>query len=212
VALVPFSGDNVISSIGDHDLFKFSVSANSVWDLGLAKFTFGVSTSAATVSPTGYRLFENTVSSGGTNTKLADTGDCTATLVGATNPQHLVECRFDVNSDNGDMAAGQGEFFNLSRGTTRYFTLQGNVTARSTTADAASISTVLAGDDAFASTSQVNFAGLDNAVDQDDFIWSDLHFESGYSSSTATKTAGWYNGYRVTGLDNNSSTSQNVQN
>ena len=210
VALGSITADQIISSAALVDLFKFSVAANSAGPVGLFKFTFGVSTSTSVIlSTTGYSLYESS-SSGTLGTVLSRSTDMVVTVNSASDG-HIIATRFDVNDDNtANMSTvDNGEHLIINAAATRYFTLQGTLTAiSSATANDDSISTVLAGDAAFAATAQENAGAIDGNDAEDDFIWSDLNFSTSYTAETATTIVGWFNGYRVSGLNNNSTTAQ----
>lgn len=215
VALMPVT--NKITANGQVvDILKFSVKADSSGPIGLGKFSFGVSTSTVVLDPSAYYLYDSS-SSSVLGTVLSNTNDfALLNYSGDTSKPTVVEARFDVNNDdsNARNTAGKTEHLILSAGSTRYFTLQGTVLrAHDGTANNESVAAVLAGDASFAGTAGLSFGnadntattGIDRAVDQDDFIWSDLNFDQ-YSSSTATNQEGWYNGYRVPGMEDTSST------
>ncbi|OGY90176.1 MAG: hypothetical protein A2677_04065 [Candidatus Komeilibacteria bacterium RIFCSPHIGHO2_01_FULL_52_14] len=209
VALGSITTDQVTGSGSEVDLFKFSVTANSMGPVGLAKLSFSVSTSSGVrMSLTGYSLYMGPASND-TSSQIADSGDVLVQQGGDNLAGiHQVAVKFDYNHNSGSTQTdlGSGELIEISGGTTKYFTLKGTVSALSSTANDDSIITRMGGDAGFASTALVNVGGIDGAVEHDDFIWSDLNFVSGYNSSTATYTVGWFNGYRVTGLDDNTTT------
>lgn len=215
VTLGTVTADQMTSVGVDADLFKFSISANSAGPIGVAKFTFGVSTSTSVkIDTTGFKLYAGS-SSGDTSETLSNPGDFVATQTIPTNgaAQLVVEARFDISGDTANHnAAGVSEAYIISAGTTKYFTLKGKVTAQSSSSNDDSITTVLAGDKTGVTSATTNYGGvngggIDGTLNADDFIWSDLNFDS-YQTSTATKTYGWWNGYRVSGMDDASSTSQ----
>ncbi len=126
---------------------------------------------------------------------------------GSAGTEALIETWFDVNDD--DTSGTAEEQLIINAGDTKYFTLRGTISSgHDGTADNESISTVLAGDGDFTDSALLGADGVD-AVDQDDFIWSDLNADL-YASSTATRTAMYVNGYRVSGLASTSSTPQTI--
>lgn len=214
IALGSISADQATSVGNEIDLYKFSVTANGAGPIGLAKFSFSVSTSTSVrMSTTGYTLYMGT-SSGDTSSVIADSGDIAVVLGGgnAGTTVHDLAVKFDYNHDTSatQTDADTGELIEISAGATRYFTLKGTLAALSATANDDSITTRMGGDAAFAvaGSSLINMGDIDQSVEHDDFIWSDLNFVSGYNSSTATYTVGWFNGYRVSGLDDNTTTPQ----
>lgn len=215
VTTLSITPDQLIAASYDVDLYKFSISANSAGPIALFKFTFGVATSSGSLimNTAGYRVYHSAVSTSFTDI-LSDTGDVAVTQAIPTNlsAQHLVQARFDYlnNNSNNMSSADLGEPFVIEAGSTVYFLLRGSASAISATANDDTISTVLAGDSSFASTGTTyqDARMIDGTIDQDDFIWSDMNWVTNPSSSTNTKTKGWFNGYRVTGLPTNSTTAQ----
>ena len=200
VAQVDFTGSDNISGSGTYNLKKFSVTADSTGPIGLYKFTFGVSTSSESLTDSGYYLYESDSSSSLGNV-IAKGSDITVTH--ETGQVAILEVYLDVNDDT--TAAPALEHRVIALGATKYYTLRGYVTEDGT-ANNGSISTVFAGDPVFAGTAPLK-AEVTDSTAQNDFIWSDLNFDL-YSTSTATQTMGWFNGFRVPGLDTTSSTGQ----
>jgi hypothetical protein len=211
VTMSSITADQVVSASSLVDLFKFNVTANSAGPVALSKFSFGVATSTSVkLDTSGFYLYESNTS-GDQGILLTGTGDfiVTQNVTPNLSAPLLVTARFDVNNDDSVAVAtvDKGEHLIINAGTTRYFTFKGTMTAISATANDDSISTVLAGDSTGVTVANTNHAAIDGTLDQDDFIWSDLNFDL-YSTSTATQTYGWWNGYRVSGLDDNSTTPQ----
>ncbi|MFH0874152.1 MAG: hypothetical protein V1846_04935 [Candidatus Komeilibacteria bacterium] len=205
VTKIDFAGSGTITGNDTINLYKFSVAADSAGPVGLYRFTFGVSTTTVYLSTTGYYLYESSSSSslGDLVSKGADFSLVTNTGAGTI----TMRSYFDVNDDSDPTV---GEHIVIGAGTTRYFTLRGTVSSgHDGTADNESISVVMAGDHAYAATSQKHAQGVYTTTDLGDFIWSDLNFDL-YSTTTATNNVGWYNGFRVPGLDTTSSTAQVV--
>lgn len=203
-----FTGADKLTGNVVTDVLKFQVAADAAGPLALVKFTWGVSSTTAALTNAGYYLYES-ASATALGDLLSDTTDIRVVMAGDTIA--VVEARFDVGNDNAVTQANvdDGEHLILSAGTTRYFTLRGTVASHDGTADNESVSVVFAGDAAFAGTAQLNTAAIDGTVNDDDFIWSDLNFDQ-YSSSTATYTIGWFNGYRIPGLVDTSSSPQTL--
>ena len=202
VAQIDFTGSDNIAGSGTYILKKFSVTADSAGPIGLYKFTFGVSTSSESLTDSGYYLYESDSSSSLGNV-IAKGSDITVTH--ETGQVAILEVYLDVNDDT--TAAPALEHRVIALGATKYYTLRGYVTEDGT-ANNGSISTVFAGDPAFAATALEDTTAVE-ADAADDFIWSDLNFDL-YSTSTATNMMGWFNGYRVPGLDTTSSTGQTI--
>jgi len=196
VTQIDIDGGDVITGNDTFNLKKFSVSSDTS-PVGLFKFTFGVSTTTVSLTDTGYYLYESD-SEGDMGDLVSQGGD--VTVIHNDGAQSaVVEVYFDKDNDS---AAGVGEHLYFTG--TKYYTLRGTVTGHDGTADNESISTVFAGDNAFANTSAENAASIDGDA-ADDFIWSDLNFDL-YSTTTATTTIGWFNGYRLPGIEDTSST------
>lgn len=227
VAKVSFTGANTITGNDIVNIFKLSISADSAGPIGLWKLTFGITTTTVNLTTsTGMYLYEsaNSTTLGNIIAKGADILTESDDVI--ANGAHNVKVYLDVGDNNDHTPAYEHRV--ILAGATKYYTLRGTVSGHDGTVDNESISTVLAGDSAFATTAATSTAGIDRrmcsmragcAVDaadgiggdqQDDFIWSDLNLDL-YSTSQATKTVGmWFNGYRVPGLDNNSTTPQVV--
>jgi hypothetical protein len=221
VAKISFAGGDLITGNStEMDLFKLSVSADSAGPIGLWKMTFAVSTTTVDMKTDGYYIYESD-SSSSLGDIISKGSDLVLTGGDATDNGHHLRAYLDINDDSG---VEVGEHRVLNAGSTKYYTLRGTTRAdHDGTADNESISTVLAGDNAFASTVATTTHGIDrrkSSVDNtsntasgaavaDDFIWSDLNFDL-YSTTTATRTPGWFNGYRVPGMNNTSSTAQTI--
>ncbi len=216
VAMLSFSGADTITGNSVVSLVKFKVTANSAGPISLYRFTFGISTTTVNLgtdvtNTSGYYLYMSDsegslgdIVSRGSGTAKAD---MKGTPSGSAGTEALIETWFDVNDD--DTSGTAEEQLIINAGDTKYFTLRGTISSgHDGTADNESISTVLAGDGDFTDSALLGADGVD-AVDQDDFIWSDLNADL-YASSTATRTAMYVNGYRVSGLASTSSTPQTI--
>lgn len=193
------------------DIAKFSIQADARGPIALGKFTFGISTSTVSMTTNGYYLYESTASNV-QGTLLTDTGDFQLVELADADVKVIIMARFDVNNDdsNARSTADKTDPLLVSAGTTRYFTLRGTTnTGHDSTGGNEAIVVGLAGDASFAGTAQLALGAIDGSIDQDDFIWSDLNFDQ-YSTSSATKTLGWFNGYRVPGLEDTTTTLSTV--
>lgn len=219
VTMISFAGADTITGNSVVNLLKFKISADSAGPMSLYKLTFGISTTTVNLcntatditDTTGYYVYMSTsesslgdiLSKGGSTAK----GDMQATLVGSTPNDVTLEAWFDVNDDS-STATSQEQII-INAGDTKYFTLRGTVrTGHDGTADNESVSTVFAGDPAFSGTSVVHADDVD-ATAQHDFIWGDLNATE-YTTSTATNTAMFFNGFRVPGVPTTSSTPQTI--
>lgn len=169
-------------------LFKFKLTADAKGDVGFYKAAFAVSTSGATV--TNFEMYEEPGTSGEVN--LTSDGARAYSSMLTLNTESAVDILFDTGSDG--TAAG-GEFRFIPAGTSKTFEFRGKVTGASS---GNSVTTVLRGDKAFSAAYPGAAGTIDAEAETDHFIWSDLAY--GNSSSTATNTIEWFNGYRVPGL------------
>jgi hypothetical protein len=205
VAKIDFTGTGIVGN-DTYNLYKFSVTADSAGPVGLYRLTFGVSTTTVSLNTSGYYLYEST-SASSLGTIIAKGSDITTTDVDGS-ASDVLRVYFDVNDDNANSPAKEHRI--LSAGTTRYYTLRGTTrTGHDGTTGNESVSTVMASDASFGSTAVKDADALIAASDQNKFIWSDLNFDL-YSTSTATTTEGWFNGYRIPGLESTSTTAQTI--
>jgi hypothetical protein len=205
---------------GVNTLKQFKVTADSAGPIGLWKVTFGVSTSGVSFTQNGYYLYESD-SQGGSGVLLAagtsgiTTADESVNYYGGdfrvetgAGDEAEVEAFFDVSNDND---VRRGEHLIINAGASKYFTFQGTLDADDTvdaTLGNDSVSVTFRGDGSFGSTvsarAQTGFGGTTLTVN-DKFIWSDLNLDQ-YSSTTATNSEMFFNGYRVPGLELTTST------
>lgn len=218
VAYQPVS--NSITGNAEYDLFRFSVTADGAGPIALAKFTYEVNTTTVGLATTTLQLFES-VSQSVNGNQLAKDGDF-FTFAQESETKLVIDVAFDVGDEDSvdhRVAAAPlkgimndtGDHLIIDANATKYFLLRGSVVLHDGTVDNESISTALAGDSAYASNIQRSFGDIDGSggelVGGDHFIWSDLNFDQ-YTSSSATANEGWFNGYRVDGLVDNTSTAQ----
>ncbi len=158
---------------GTIELYRWTVSADSAGDIGLANFTFNVATSS-TVALTNFIVTDETDDTQLNNTAVAS--------IAAT------ELEVTFNPGGGGIVERQ-----VSAGTTRTYVLKATATGA---ASGDSVQVSLVGDSAALSATKETVA---NARDdaQDDFVWTD---RTGVSGSHGTTTADWVSGYRVNGL------------
>jgi len=223
VTKLAFDGDNAITGNTEVSLYKFKVSADAAGPISLYKFTFGISTTTVVLSntandiedSTGYYVYMS--DSEGSLGDLVSVGAAAAAgwqadmnSAGVLNSAIMLEAFFDVGDDYTGTSTEQ---VIINAGDTKYFTLRGTVASgyvdQLTTT--CGISTRMAGDNTFAVANTLSNANGIQALDQNDFIWSDLNADQ-YSSSTATITAMFFNGYRVSGMPTASTTAQYVSN
>ena len=202
---------------GEMVLYRFKVTADAADDLGLAKFTFRVS-STTVATTTIFKLYA-----------YSDSGFSTGAY--AQNPPHsrnideVGETVWDgvandyLGSDeiafffnpigNSNPAvtaniASTTEALNVPAGGSRYFELRGSF-ASVTVGD--SVSVALLGDSSFASNTNLVSRQTANTVNEathNDFIWS-----PNTTTTAATSTTDWLSGYQVPGLPTTEMTQQN---
>ncbi|MFH1457365.1 MAG: hypothetical protein ABIF17_04640 [Patescibacteria group bacterium] len=180
------TGDKVSSS--NPDLIDVTITADAKGPIGLYKMAFKVTTS--TVSASDFQMYEgttlvateNSTATHGINVSyIDDDGSSPADYT-------LVQVYFNTASALG------GQLREIPAGESKTYTLKTSLSGYTTTG---SVSTCMLGDDALASAEYDKNAVAVDALDDDDFIWSDLAF--GNTTTTATTTIEWLNGYYVKG-------------
>ncbi|MBI2624124.1 hypothetical protein HYW67_01360 [Candidatus Parcubacteria bacterium] len=218
-----------VPSGGTVAFFRFTVSAGTTGDIGVYKFNFAISTTSATV--TSFQLFETPGASelGLWNNANREPQRIYTAMSGgrggiygfsSASGSAASSSLFDTGTDG---VTQGGEFRSIAVGASKVFELRGSFGgAHELDPSGRPLSQVtveLLGDNAFPSSSYPLSAsvavagptsGIANPDDNrdSDFIWSDLNV--GNNSSTATQTAEWTNGFRVPGLNINTSTSQGL--
>ena len=183
-------------------LYKFRVAADPKGDIGFYKASFTISTSTATV--TSFELFESPGTANEvnlTNNGVRSVDEILTASSGGTGGEYGISVLFDTGTDG---VGSGGEFRFISAGQSKDFELQGTV---ANSVSGSTVSTALRGDDARNTTAYPDKASGVDADEDNDFIWSDLHY--GNSSTTATQTLEWFNSYKVPGL-NSTSTAENL--
>lgn len=168
---------------GTQDLYKFTLAADSKGDIGFYSATFAFTTSSATV--TNFRIKEVV---GSTETDLTPTAfSVLEVITDGHGGKYAVQFLFDVD---GNGYNGGGELRTIGLSTTKTYVVEGDVTGWDSNA---SIQVQMLSDSAAATVSMaetVRGVGTSN-----NFIWSDLNYEN--TSTTATQTAQWADGYKV---------------
>ncbi len=204
VSIESIASSSLVSGTGI-ELFRYKVTADAAGDIGYYKASFLITTTTATV--TTFELFEYDTAGAETNLCYGATKNATPFYVSSTGgagASALVEATFDTSG-----TTGVTEFRTIPAGSYRTYKLKGSVTAGTT----GSIATSLCGDASAVTTYPADAGSTDgstgiDANEQDDFIWSDLWYSS---TSTATRTSQWTNGYLVTGLISTSSATSIVK-
>ncbi len=201
---------------GDMDLYRFKVTAPADGGIGLYRFTFRVSsTTVATTSS--FRLFAYTDSGfsgqaystnpvnsqsvscvNGWSLERVTTSDCNAFLNKAATSSHVIMF-FDPVTNT--QATPNAEAIQIPAGQSRYFKFVANIT-RSTTGD--SFSAALVGDASFFPT-LTTFGG--SGIPRDSLSLASLVASSSFfvwspntTTTSATTTNDWLNGYLLPGL------------
>jgi hypothetical protein len=172
-------------SNGTQDIYKFTLAADSKGDIGFYKATFAVTTTTATVSNFKFYEIEGSNEIDLSYNALTGSELLTANTSNADG-KFAINVVFDTD---GSATAGAKEMRSVGAGTSKSYVLRGDVTGWGT---GDSIQVQMLGDDAY------NANGSAQTIDDlanDNFIWSDLNW--GNTSSTATKTIEWINGYKV---------------
>ncbi|MFA6410062.1 MAG: hypothetical protein WCW26_00590 [Candidatus Buchananbacteria bacterium] len=193
-----------ITGYSQTELAKFKISADALGPVSIYKLSFGVTTTTVGIDTATFNLYQSD-SASTLGTKLSDqTDDITATYMEGAGV--LVTAFMDAANSVSGSALTQ---FIIDAGTTKYFTFVGTPTVTGSTGHDStggneSISVSLLGDPTWAGTTQLN-AGDVAASGQGDFVWSDLNNDT-YASTSATATAMFYNGYRVSGMNDTTNT------
>ena len=213
---------------GEMTLYRFKVTADPAKDVSLYKISFRVS-STTNATTSNFSLYAYTDSGFSTSAYAAnpinandvdcvgssslETGandtDCAAnnqTTTPASSNASTSEVVIYFDPATNSAAAPNAENLVIPAGTTRYFELRGTV-ARSAAGD--SVSVALLGDASFSNTTNLVNRETASNVDEsaattyDNFIWS-----PNSTSTTATTTDDWLNGYTVPGLPTTEMTQQ----
>ena len=202
---------NTLTNSSGLPLFRFKLTADAKGDIGFYRASFAITTTTATI--TAFELIEEPGTTNQVNLTNNATRDVSTQLIASSDGkggQNQISILFDTGTDG---VANGGEFRFVSAGASKTFELRGTV-ANSTTGSSASI--VFMSDNAFSGTNtDPRCAGFTSAMagnntctgiaqqEQGKFVWSDLAW--GNSSTTATDTVEWFNGFRVPGLTTTSS-------
>ncbi len=184
-------------------LYQFKVTADPKGDLGFYKASFQVTTStpSGTLTIGSYKFYENP----GTSNQVDLTTDgARAFTTMASDSVANVKLLFSTSAQT---TTNGGQFRFVPAGTSNTYQLQATVSG---SVSGSSVSTVQLGDSAFtavypnaaggATTGNNTSTGISGqSATTNNFIWSDLAY--GNSSSTATDTQEWFNGFRVSGMN-----------
>ena len=201
-------------SDGEMTMYQFKITADAAGDVGLAKMSFKVSsTTAATTSAIklfAYADSSLSVPAYATNPihsrNVANLNQTTWGTQAGTIATPLAVFFFNpVTTTNPANTSSTSEAVNIPAGATRYFVLRGSVT-NSKAGD--SINVALQGDAAVVSNTnlvgrQTADAVAGGAITDMDFIWS-----PNTTTTSATTTNDWTNGYLVPGLPTTEMTQQ----
>jgi hypothetical protein len=176
VPTVTLSSTGSVASDPDADLIDVTIGADAKGPIGLYKLTFKVSTT--TVTAAGYTVYEgNTLVA--TESSTAEQGINRDKYDG----YDTLEVYFNLGGTIG------GRLREIGAGSSKTYTLKATVTGYTTSGN---VSVSLLGDDTVATYAR---ASAVEAEDDDDFIWSDLSYSN--TSTTATQTPQWLNGFEI---------------
>lgn len=169
---------------GTQDLFKFTLAADSKGDVGFYKASFMVTTSTATI--TNFKMYEI---DGSAETDVSYTAyvigevytDSGGDGIGGV---YVIDGVVDTSG-----MAGAKEYRTVGAGSSKTFVFRGDVTSWVSNS---TLQVQLMGDEAVATLSSTDTI---EGLASDNFVWSDLFY--GYSSTSATETLEWTNGYKV---------------
>lgn len=182
------SGALLAGTTSGKELYKFNVRANAAADVALAKVSFLVTTSTATA--TSFYLYE-----GGTQ-KAA-----TTTYLNVSAGKFIVEFLFTSDGTAPDAGEVDGKAAIITKNTTRTYTFKADVEGPSGTTTG-SVQVQFLGDGTVASTNPAGYGpgaatNLRAQTYESNFIWGDLWRTFDVSSTTASSTEQWVNGYLV---------------
>lgn len=217
LALLPLP-TNTLSN-GQQALYRFSVTAPAAGDVGLYKFTFNVSSSTVATSSSfsvyGY-------SDSAFSVQAYNNNPLNSNPAAVVSSSTMLSMNSKLNGQSGNASTSQiaiyfdpvlktpttpnQEAINVPAGTTRYFELRGTITG-AIAGDAFIVS--LQGDSSAPSRTSTNvYAYTSIYVDQNGtgkFIWS-----PNSTSTAATTTQDWLNGYELPGLPSTNMQSQTI--
>lgn len=178
------------------DLYKFKVTADSAGDVALYSVSYLISTSTATV--TGLTIYDGTENVAATTTQRVHITD------GASGSDTMM-FTFLFTDDGLVPDSGRTNVvpYTVSAGTSKSFTLRGDVTCGldgvdcSGSSGSGSVSVQLLGDGAVPGTNPDQAKNLEVLNYEANFIWGDLWRTLNTSSQTASSAEQWTNGYLV---------------
>jgi len=207
---------------------KVQITADAAGPIGLYKMTFEVATTTVFLDNNGYYIYESDSASTlgnliGQSSATAANEDIIDTYTMDGLGGQFLEVYFDIDNDS---TTRSHEQLVIDAGTSKYLTLRATPNAgHDSTGGNESIAVSIGGDSNFASSTATraggdnpNNEGIDTVPNGNtdvlasaakDFIWSDLFAEQ-YSTSTATLTKMWHNGYLVPGLGSGATTTAKV--
>lgn len=190
--VIASTGDSLTAN-GTYDLIDVTVAADSSGPIGLYKLSFKVATTTVTASS--FEVYEGT-------TLVAS--ESAIPLNGITKT-YTDASHVDLDVYFNKQSIG-GELREVTAGNSKTYTLKATVTGYDGTTSNG-ISTSLYGDADYLTADYE--AAATAAVDaHSDFIWSDLSY--GNTSTTATTTIQWINGYNVNGMVDTTSSAKAI--
>jgi len=187
------SGTIANGTSSSKDLYRFKVTADSSGDIALHTVSFLVTSSTATV--TNMVLFDGTENVAATTTP-------TAVIDSGIDGSSVLLMKFWFTNDGLVPALSNIVPYTVSAGTSKSFTLRGDLNCSSlcsATNGSGTYQTQFLGDGTVAGTLPNTAIALNAAAQnyESSFVWSDLWMTLNTSSSTASNTLQWANGYLV---------------
>ena len=208
-------------------LYRFSVTAPAGLDVSLYKFTFNVSSSTVAATTSNFYVYGYSDSlfsvqaygnnplnayaafKVGSTTQIGTQAALGASPAAGVSSTTLNEVVIYFDPGTKSAAAPNAEAIVVPAGTTRYFDLKATISLVGTTKESISVS--LLGDATYFDRTSARFLETANTVDaqsaNNDFIWS-----PNTTTTSATTTVDWTNGYLLPGLPSTNMEAQTFSN
>ncbi|MFH0820016.1 MAG: hypothetical protein V1892_03215 [bacterium] len=185
--------DGTLTTSSGKEVYKFRVAADSAGDIGLYQVSLLVTTSTATTS--NYYLYDG-------GTKVAATTTASQYVTASSGQGGIAVFNLLFTNDGNAPSNTNVVPLTISAGTSKILTLKADLTcsaggAGCTSANGSSVQFQFLGDSAFPSTYPNNATTLGVDAYDASFIWGDYNITNGNSSTTASTSEQWTNGYRV---------------
>lgn len=187
--------DGTLTTSSGKDVYKFRVAADSAGDIGLYQVSFLLTTSTATTS--NYYLYDG-------GTKVAATTTASQYVTASSGMGGIAVFNMLFTNDGNVPGTGWTNVvpLTISAGTSKILTLKADLTCGSTgygcsSANGSSVQVQFLGDSAFPGAYPTGATTLGVDAYDASFIWGDYNITTGSSSTTASTSEQWTNGYRV---------------